>query len=92
MAKWSKIREKLMKNNDVAREYSLLPSVDIAAQIINARNKKGLTQIELAKLAGTSQSAVARLENGNYIGYTIKTLNKIANALDARLEINFQTK
>lgn len=92
MAKWSEIRKKLMSNPEFAKEYSKLPSVDISAQLINARKEKGFTQAELAKLAGTSQSAISRLEKGDYLGYTFKTLTKIANALDAKLDIKFQPK
>ena len=65
MAGWSTLKHKLFENPEVMKEYKKLPSVDIAAQIINARARKGITQIELAKLAGTSQSAIARLERGN---------------------------
>ena len=92
MAKWADIRKKLMSNPEFEKEYSKLPSVDIAAQLINARKEKGFTQAELAKLAGTSQSAISRLENGDYLGYTFKTLSKIANALDAKLDITFKPK
>ncbi|MEQ8172114.1 MAG: helix-turn-helix transcriptional regulator [Candidatus Eremiobacterota bacterium] len=92
MARWSTLKHKLLENPEVMKEYKKLPSVDIAAQIINARARKGITQIELAKLAGTSQSAIARLERGNYTGYTIKTLIKIVDALDFNLDIKLYSK
>ena len=38
--------------------------VRIGALIRDARRHKGLTQAELAKLLATSQSAVARIEQG----------------------------
>lgn len=60
---------------------------DIAFQIINLREKAGLTQKELAKLVGTKQSNIARLESADYTSYTRETLYKIAKALKARLEI-----
>ena len=63
MAKWSEIRKKLMSNPEFAKEYSKLPSVDIAAQLINSRKEKGFTQDELAKLAGTKSRDLKIQEN-----------------------------
>lgn len=60
---------------------------DIAFQIINLRERAGLTQKELAGLVGTKQSNIARIESADYTGYTWKTLEKITKALKARLEI-----
>lgn len=60
---------------------------DIAFQIINLREKAGLTQKELAELVGTRQSNIARIESADYTSYTWKTLEKITKALKARLEI-----
>lgn len=60
---------------------------DIAFQIIDLREKAGLTQKQLADLVGTKQSNIARLESADYTGYTLKTLDKIAKALKAKLEI-----
>lgn len=60
---------------------------DIAFQIINLREKAGLTQKELAELVGTKQSNIARIESADYESYTRKTLEKITKALKARLEI-----
>lgn len=60
---------------------------DIAFQIINLREKAGLTQKQLAELVGTKQSNIARMESADYTGYTWKTLEKITKALKARLQI-----
>lgn len=60
---------------------------DIAFQIIDLREKAGLTQKELAGIVGTKQSNIARLESADYTSYTWKTLEKITRALKARLEI-----
>lgn len=40
-----------------------------------------LSQSELAKRAATTQSVIARIESGN-ANITIKTLEKLSNALD----------
>jgi ribosome-binding protein aMBF1 (putative translation factor) len=55
----------------------------IQRQIISRRKQKGFTQSELAKLLKTTQSTVARIENGNQ-NITIENLNRIAEALDRR--------
>jgi DNA-binding XRE family transcriptional regulator len=60
---------------------------DIAFQMYDLRKKAGLTQTQLAKLVGTKQSNIARIESADYTGYTLKTLEKVAKALQARLEI-----
>ena len=60
---------------------------DIAFQIYDLRKKAGLTQSQLAKLVGTKQSNIARIESADYTGYTLKTLEKVTQALKARLEI-----
>lgn len=60
---------------------------DIAFQVYELRKKAGLTQTQLAKLVHTKQSNIARLESADYTNYTHKTLEKIAKALKARVEI-----
>lgn len=60
---------------------------DIAFQIYDLRKKARLTQTQLAKLVGTRQSNIARIEAADYTGYTLKTLEKVTKALNAKLEI-----
>jgi len=58
----------------------------IAGQVADRRKERGLSQADLAKLVGTTQSAIARLESGGRPP-RIDTLLRIANALDADLHI-----
>lgn len=60
---------------------------DIAFQVHNLRKTAGLTQTQLAKLVGTRQSNIARVESADYTGYTFKTLEKVTKALKAKLEV-----
>ena len=60
---------------------------DIAFQIYDLRKQAGLTQTQLAKLVGTQQSNIARIESADYTGYTFKSLEKVTKALKARLEV-----
>lgn len=59
----------------------------VAKQLISLRLKRGLTQKELADKIGTSQSVIARIENGEQ-NLSLKTLTKIAYALEAELNIS----
>jgi len=45
--------------------------------------------LQLAKLMGTSQQAISRIESGEYEGFTLKTLEKIAEATGTRVKIEF---
>ena len=60
-----------------------------AGAIYNARIAAGLTQQQLAERVGTKQPVIARLEDADYDGHTIGMLNRIASALNQRLELRF---
>ncbi len=64
-------------------------NAQVARMIYEARTKAGLTQGELAKLVGTRPSVIARLEEASYEGQPLTMLQRIAAALDKRLEIRF---
>ena len=64
-------------------------ALKLAMSIAELRNQKGLSQQELAKLMGTSQQAISRVESGEYEGFTLKTLEKIAEATGMRVKIEF---
>jgi len=54
----------------------------IAYEIREARKHRGLTQRQLAQLAGTTQQMVSRVENADAPRVSLRTLLKIAAALD----------
>ena len=54
-----------------------------------ARKMAGLTQTELAKLIGSKQPVIARLEDADYEGHSLTMLQRIVIALKQRIEINF---
>ncbi len=79
-AKWRKDSEFREAYEALEEEFAL------AAQVIEARARAGLTQAELAERMGTSQSAVARLESG--VGKpSVATLEKLAKATGSKLRI-----
>jgi len=64
-------------------------NADIARKIYDLRTKAGLTQRELAKMVGTSASAICRLEDADYEGHSLSMLRRIAAVLNQRAEIRF---
>ena len=61
---------------------------ELVKSIIALRVKEHLTQEGLAEKMGTRQSAISRLENGNY-NPSVDFLYRIAKALNRKVEINF---
>jgi ribosome-binding protein aMBF1 (putative translation factor) len=59
----------------------------IAELIHDLRESEGLSQAELARKIGTSQSTIARLESFEYTGHTLTMLTRILAALGRDLEI-----
>ena len=84
---WEK---RLLKNNpSLRREFERQqPEFAMIQAMIDVRKKKDLSQKQLAKKLGTTQSAISRLEKGN-ISPTVNFLQKLADALDSRLDIRF---
>ncbi len=64
-------------------------NVAIADKICKLRTKANLTQRQLAKLVGTTASVICRLEDADYEGHALAMLNRIAAALNKRVEIRF---
>ena len=75
--------EKLAELDKIRADYA------VARKIYDLRMKAGLSQRELAKLVGTTASAICRLEDADYEGHSMAMLNRIAAALDKRVEIRF---
>lgn len=69
-----------------ARVEKRLAEMRIEQDLIALREHRGLTQVQLARLLGVSQPAVARMEaqGGNL---EIRTLARAAEVLEAHLEI-----
>jgi UDP-N-acetylglucosamine 1-carboxyvinyltransferase len=63
--------------------------VQIGNFISRLREDRGITQAELGKLLGTTQSAIARIENGEQ-NLSTETLSKIGSALNKEI-VNLST-
>jgi len=71
-----KVRESFEEGLDVLR---------LAVSMAELREKRGLTQTQLAAQLHTSPAVISRIENGGNV--ELKTLQRIAQALHARLKI-----
>ncbi len=84
------VKKQLFQNPEVQKEYDDLKVLyDIKHEIIRLRLEQGLSQKELADKINTKQSAISRLESGEY-NPSIEFLTKVANALGKELKISFQ--
>ena len=89
---WREHKKQLMKDPEFRKEYeSLEPEYKLAAALIRLRLAKGLTQAQLASLLNTKQESIARLESGSSLP-SLSTVRRVADALDAELEINLRPK
>ena len=90
----SDLRKRLSKDiqDDAFRKEweDLEPEFQIIRMIISARHEKGLTQKQLADLAGIEQASLSRIETGK-VSPDLATLKKIAAAMDKKLELLFTT-
>jgi len=62
---------------------------EVAHKIYQLRQDSGLSQAELARRVGTTQSVISRLEDADYEGHSLAMLNRIAAAVQRRVEIRF---
>jgi len=84
---FEKLKARLLANPKVKAEYdALAPEFEIAAELLRARLRAGLSQTELAERMDTSQSTIARLENGQTLPST-KTLLRYAKATGSRFHV-----
>lgn len=83
--KLSDLTKELLKDEDFAEEYHQKDLfLDISEMFLEARAFKGLTQTKLAKLMGTKQPSIARVENGKSLP-SLEFLEKAAKALGTYL-------
>ncbi len=84
---WSDIHDEFMRDPEYKKAYDDLEfEFELIKAILDARQKKGLTQKKLAQIVGTKQSAIARFESGRG-NPTLDFLKKLSRALDVRLTV-----
>ena len=90
--KYEDFKAQLLRERKVREEYEALePQFRLIRSIVTRRDELNLSQAQLARLIGTRQPAVSRLERGDG-NITISTLCRIAHALDADLDISFKAR
>ena len=85
----ARFRRRAFRRADVRKAYDgLEEEFAFLDEVLRARARAGLTQAEVAKRVGTTQSAIARLESGEgKHSPSVATLQRYARALGYRLEI-----
>ncbi|MSO77621.1 MAG: XRE family transcriptional regulator [Alphaproteobacteria bacterium] len=90
MARITDLHKKWLKEPRYRQAYEALDGeFALASAVIDARNRAGLTQAELARKMGTTQPVVARLESGR-TRPSMRTLARLAEATGSRLRISFE--
>jgi len=82
---WEKFKDKVYRDGFVAGHLAN----NIAAQIFSTRELRGLTQTELAEKAGMAQARISVMEDSGYENLSVKTLKRLASALDVALVVRF---
>jgi DNA-binding transcriptional regulator YiaG len=70
----------------------LLTEMRIEQEIVALREKRGLSQRDLAKLLGTSQPYVAKIESGRIKNLGVRTLLRCATALGGRVTLRIEPR
>jgi DNA-binding XRE family transcriptional regulator len=86
------VKEQIKQDPKLAKELNTVSiEVRLAVMIGMLREKRGLTQRDLAKLTGIKQPQIARIEKGGQLP-TLETLWRLADALDAKVVIGPQRR
>ena len=84
------IEEEFKKSPEFRKAYDEETArLQIGYKIAQLRQMRHLSQAELAKKVNTTQQTISRLEALQNAGINIKTLARIAAALNSRLSIDF---
>lgn len=75
-----------LQSNLKQEDPDLFFALEFIGKIMAARDRKGISQRQLAKLSGISQKTISRIENGLDIP-KITTLLKLANHLDMEISL-----
>lgn len=78
-------KKEVLDNSSITSDQVAV--ADLIAKLIEIRNDKGMTQSELAKKTGIRQPNLAKIEGFKSLNISMNTIIKIAEGLDARIEI-----
>lgn len=84
------LKVRMLEDPTVRAEYeALAPEYETARELIAARTRAGLTQGEVARRMGTTQSVIARLESGRRAP-SLRTVQRYAEAVGARAVVRIE--
>lgn len=87
------MRQPARRSATYRRAYARsLRRIDLAMLVREMREEAGLTQAELAKRVGTTQSVIARLEDAEYNGHSLPMLERVAAACGVGLKLHAEKK
>ena len=90
MTRLKDLKKSLMENPEFREEYARADDeFKLIEALVRARTAAKLTQAELARRLGTTQSAVARLEGGR-VSPSLATLRRYAEATGTRLTVGLE--
>lgn len=86
---WKEHKARLMKDPEFRAEYEALePVYQLARILVQKRTERELSQTEMARLMGTKQAVVSRLENVA-TDPRFSTVQSIADALGTKITLTF---
>ncbi|TQS25383.1 helix-turn-helix domain-containing protein [Microbispora sp. KK1-11] len=84
---WRELRNRRMAEPGAVEAYEAARlAYELGKTIRAMRETRGWSQSDLARIAGMTQSAVARFEAGGTVP-TLPVIERLANALDADVEV-----
>lgn len=87
MTKIADLKKRLMNNPEFQKEYEKADAeFALIEALVRARTEAKLSQAEVARRIGTTQSAIARLEGGG-VSPSLSTLRRYAEATGTKLHV-----
>ena len=87
MATLKELKKRYMEDPEFREQYALVDEeYALVETLVRARAAANLTQAEVARRIGTTQSAIARLEGGR-VSPSFATLRRYAEATGTRLTV-----
>lgn len=87
MTRIADLKKRLMNDPEFRAEYEKADAeFALIEALVRARTAAKLSQAELAKRIGTTQSAIARLEGGG-VSPSLSTLRRYAEATGTKLQV-----
>ena len=87
--KFDDFLQEQLQDPEIRKEYEALqPEHTVIQAMIDARQKSGMTQKELAEITGIAQGDISKLERGS-ANPSIRTLQRLAKGMGMILKIEF---